>query len=340
MNIAVIRFSSLGDVALTSPVISSILNNNEEVNIWMITNPIFIDLFQKNERLHFINADLYGKHKGVLGLKKLVSEITVQSKIDVVVDLHDVLRTKLMKVFFKLKGIKTITFNKGRKEKQQLIKGDIPFEPLSHITKRYSMAFNTLVENHSLDENFKLYPSKDIQTPLEFNKNTFTVGIAPFAAHKSKEWGIDKVDELINHLSHLNILLFGSKDDKIQLESLENKYAHCKCIAGEYSLNEELKIISKISLMICMDSANMHLSTLTQTPVISIWGPTHHYIGYGPIHDINNIVEIPKETMPCRPCSIYGKINSESQRKCAKKSMDEITVEQVLKKVNDLLKAH
>ena len=84
------------------------------------------------------------------------------------------------------------------------------------------MAFNTLVENHSLDENFKLYPSR-IYKPLEFNKNTFTVGTAPFAAHK--EWG-DKVDQLINHLSHLNILLFGSKADKIRLESLENKYAH------------------------------------------------------------------------------------------------------------------
>ena len=89
-----------------------------------------------------------------------------------------------------------------------------------------------------------------------------------------------------------------------------------------------------------MDSANMHLASLTQTPVISIWGPTHHYLGFGPLNDTENIVEIPKEKMPCRPCSIYGKIKSNDQRECAKKSMEKITVQQVLDKVDQIINAH
>ena len=338
MNIAVIRFSSLGDVALTSPVISSILNNNKEVNIWLVTNPNFKALFEKNDRLHFINTDLYKKHKGVFGLQKLVTEITNETKIDVVVDLHDVLRTKLIRFFFKLKGVETITFNKGRKEKKKLLTGEIPFQPLPHITVRYSKAFATIVKDYSINKEFKLLNT--INSPIQLDMNTSTIGIAPYAAHKSKEWGDEKIDQLIKSLSNKNILLLGGKDESTKLESIAKKYNHCKSIAGKYNLGEELKIIANLSLIICMDSANMHLASLTQTPVISIWGPTHHYLGFGPLNDTENIVEIPKEKMPCRPCSVYGKVKSNDQKECAKKSMEKITVQQVLDKVDQIINAH
>jgi len=338
LNIAVIRFSSLGDVALTSPVVSSILNKNKEVNIWLVTNPNFMPLFEKNDRLHFINTDLNKKHKGVFGLQKLVVDITNETKIDVVVDLHDVLRTKLLRFFFKLKGVKTITFNKGRKEKKKLLTGKIPFQPLTHITKRYSKAFASIVKDYSINKEFKLLNT--INPPIQLDMHTSTIGIAPYAAHKSKEWGNEKIDKLIKSLSNKNILLLGGKNEIKELESIEKKHKHCKSIAGKYNLGEELSIIANLSLIICMDSANMHLASLTQTPVISIWGPTHHYLGFGPLNDTGNIVEIPKEKMPCRPCSIYGKIKSNDQKECAKKSMEKITVQQVLDKVDQIINAH
>ena len=332
MNIVVIRFSSLGDVALTSPVISSILKNNPDVCIWYVSNPNYNDLFQKNDQFHFISADLYGKHKGVLGLKKLVTEITNEIKIDAVVDLHDVLRTKIMKLFFKLKGINTITFNKGRKEKKELISGKIPFKALPHITDRYSEAFKTLVKNHTINTEPTL---TELNTsPLHIDENTVTIGIAPFAAHQSKEWGLVKIEQLINNLSNFDILLFGGESNLKELEILEGKYKNCMSVAGKFNLGNELKIISKLSLMICMDSANMHLAHLTGIPIVSIWGPTHHYLGYGPKNDLNHIVEVPKEILPCRPCSIYGKLQSKSQRKCARMSMEKIGVQKVLDKIN------
>ncbi len=337
MNIVVIRFSSLGDVALTSPVVSSILKNNPDVCIWFVSNPNHIDLFEKNDRFHFVSANLYGKHKGFFGLKKLVAEISNKVKIDAVVDLHDVLRTKTMKFFFKLKGFNTVTFDKGRKEKKELISGKLPFKALPHITERYSKTFKTLVKNHTLTQDTTLKNTK--ASPLTIDKNVTTIGIAPFAAHKSKEWGIDKIDDLINRLSNYNILLFGGKNELSNLQVLEKKYDHCLSIAGKFNLKDELIIISNLSLMVSMDSANMHLAHLTGIPIVSIWGPTHHYLGYGPLNDLENIVEVPKKLLPCRPCSIYGKIKTNNQIKCAKESMEKISVQQVLEKISLIIQS-
>ena len=253
-----------------------------------------------------------------------------------VVDLHDVLRTKIMKILFKFHGINTITFEKGRKEKKQLISGEIPFKALPHISKRYFDAFNSLVKNKNLNNG--PWINKSETTPITIEKNAINIGIAPFAAHKSKEWGIHKIEKLICQYKNHKILLFGGGEIELKkIELLEKKYKNCISVAGKYTLKDELSIISNLSLMICMDSANMHLADLTGIPVVSIWGPTHHYLGFGPLNNLNNIVEIPKELLPCRPCSVYGKIKSEIQRSCAKESMEKISVQQVIDKINPLI---
>jgi len=89
--------------------------------------------------------------------------------------------------------------------------------------------------------------------------------------------------------------------------------------------------------MISMDSANMHLASLVGTKVISIWGPTHHYFGFGPLNNEQLIIEKSRAELSCRPCSIYGKINNSEQQKCAEKSMQLISVEQVLEKALNVL---
>ena len=86
-----------------------------------------------------------------------------------------------------------------------------------------------------------------------------------------------------------------------------------------------------------MDSANMHLAALVGTPVISIWGPTHSFLGFSPLNNTDNIVEISREILPCRPCSVYGKIRTKKQEKCAFLSMDKISVEQVVSKLSEVI---
>ena len=81
----------------------------------------------------------------------------------------------------------------------------------------------------------------------------------------------------------------------------------------------------------------MHLATLVGTKVISIWGPTHHFLGFGPLMNENLIVEIDRKEMPTRPCSIYGKVTTSKQKECATNSMINISVNTVVAKIKSVM---
>ena len=273
MNILVIRFSALGDVALASIAVETVLKANPSVNIWFLSKPFHEPLFNEDKRFQFIGADLKNKHKGLVGLRKLTTEILESTQIDAVVDLHDVLRTKILLHFFRKKGVPVYSFNKGRKEKKKMLNGKVPFIKLTHSVNRYLNCFQELGLNASL-------------------KN------APFTAHKSKEWGFEKISKLIEQLTEFEILLFGAGENEItKLNQLSEKNPNCKLIAGKYSFKNELDIIANLDLMISMDSANMHLATLVGVKVISIWGPTHHYLGFGPLMNEDLIIEINRNAL-------------------------------------------
>ena len=102
MNILVIRFSSFGDVALLTPVLSSLLANNSDLKITLITNKAFSPIFNNIDRLQIIPADLKGKHKGITGLMRLAMETVNASKFDLGIDLHLSLRSRVIKFVFKL----------------------------------------------------------------------------------------------------------------------------------------------------------------------------------------------------------------------------------------------
>ena len=334
MNILVIRFSALGDVALASIAVETVLKANPSVNIWFLSKPFHEPLFNEDKRFQFIGADLKNKHKGLVGLRKLTKETLESTKIDAVVDLHDVIRTKILLHFFRKKGIKVYSFSKGRKEKKNMLNGKIPFKKLTHSVNRYLNCFQELGLNTALKDGPWLKTDNKLNKPL----NKKLIGIAPFTAHKSKEWGFEKITKLIEQLTHLDILLFGGGENEIiKLNQLAKKFPNCKVIAGKYSLKEELDIMANLDLMISMDSANMHLATLVGIKVISIWGPTHHFLGFGPLMNEALIVEINRKEMPCRPCSIYGKTSSSKQEKCAKNAMKKISVDTVLSKINTAL---
>ena len=108
----------MGDVALTSPVISSILNQNPKLEIVFLSRPFFQPFFQQHDRFTFVGADLKGKHKGPIGLSKLKKELCSTHQFDAVIDLHDVLRTKLLRNYFKIAGIPVYSIKKGRNEKK------------------------------------------------------------------------------------------------------------------------------------------------------------------------------------------------------------------------------
>ena len=340
MHLLVIRFSAMGDVAMIAPVFKALLRKTPDLKITFVSRSFFAPLFQFSERLNFVGVNL-SHYKGVFGLKNLSKELLKDQSFDAIIDLHDVLRTKIMRTFFKLKGQNVIVFDKGRDEKKAMLTAS-DFKPLKHATQRYLDAFKKLnLDTEITKEDLLSFPlSEKVSSFLKtIHGKEKIIGVAPYAAHNSKEWGEGKIKPLIQELTkqYTVLLLGGGATEVEKLKQLEQKFEGCFSVAGQFTFREELELISHLNLMISMDSANMHLAAICHTPVVSIWGSTHHFLGFGPLFNEQNIVEVSKDKLPCRPVSIYGKIKSKKDAKCAEKSMQMISVEMVLEKVNIVL---
>ena len=333
MNVLIIRFSALGDVILTIPVVNALIESNSNLNIWILSNVKNKTLFEFSDRVHFIGADLKGKHNKIYKLNSFVNKTHETNKFDIVYDLHDVIRSKILRFNFMLKGVKTRKYIKGRKEKKKLIAKKIDFQKLKHTSTRYLETF---------EKDFEKLSIKSFLHPLLVTENNTinlknTIGIAPFAAHSSKEWPIVNFVPIIESLPNYNFIFFAYGKREVDIIN-EVFYGFKNTSIADNNLNfsEQIKLIDSLSAMIAMDSANMHLSSITGTNVVSIWGPTHHFTGFGPLNNEDYIVEIPYKNLKCRPCSIYGKVNAKT-RLCAQKSMSKIKPEMVIKTLNKII---
>ncbi|MGH2644497.1 MAG: glycosyltransferase family 9 protein [Chitinophagaceae bacterium] len=315
MNLLVIRMSAMGDVALTLPVIRSVLESYPDLNITLVTREQFFPFFKNIERLDVVIADVKGKHKGIPGLFRLFLELRKSRKINTVLDLHNVLRSLILSFFFRITGVSVFKINKGRKEKKQLtIKKDKTFRQLMHTTQRYAEVFGNAGYPIKLSEHKNWFNENEISEQfLQQNnllpKNTTWIGIAPFSKHREKMWPLEKMEQVIQYFSKKDIKLFlfgGGINEISQLNNL-NKYPNTYIVAGILPLHQELALIRQLDLMISMDSANMHMAALSGIPVVSIWGATHPYAGFGPLNTNEKyIVQIPHEKLDCRPCSVFG----------------------------------
>jgi ADP-heptose:LPS heptosyltransferase len=299
----------MGDVVLTVPVIQNLLRKYPDTKISLLTNSFFHPFFYKIPNLILYPVDLKGKHKGFLGLNKLVKELTARHKFDVVIDLHSVIRTWIIGFFFKLKAIPVFRIDKGRKEKKAFIKSK-NHAVLPHTMDRYLHVFKRAGFNFSLEKSF-LKTDKDVEVQKQIHPKEIAIGIAPFAAHKSKQWGIDKVTQLIKQINQhykAQFYLFGGgKEEVEQLNILASKFKNTTNLAGSFKLNQELILLKNLDILIAMDSGNMHIATLLGIPVVSIWGGTHPAVGFRALYQPKeNSIQIPVDKLTCRPCSVYG----------------------------------
>ena len=116
---------------------------------------------------------------------------------------------------------------------------------------------------------------------------------------------MEEVIASLAKVSDVRVLLFGGgKREKDLLETWQSRYSGVFSLAGKYRLGQELAIMSKLSVMVAMDSGNMHLASLVRVPVVSIWGATHPYAGFMPWGEERTTVI--QTDLPCRPCSIFG----------------------------------
>lgn len=291
------RFSAFGDVAMIVPVLVEFLQQNPNVEIVMVSRHQFQDLFQGIPNLIFkgINLDDY---KGFFGLRKLGKSLINEFKPDHIADLHDVIRTKALNLYFTKHGYKVFKINKGKEEKEHLTDiWNLEKIPLKPTVERYADVLRAM--------NFPLQLSHQYQSQSNGVKEG--IGIAPFAQHQGKMLPLEKTLEVVKILAlNHKIYLFGGGKNEVEILNLwQQQIPNTENLAGKLSLNEELQTISKLKVMISMDSANMHLASLVGTRCISIWGSTHHFagfLGYG--QSKKDIVEV--QDLTCRPCSVFG----------------------------------
>jgi ADP-heptose:LPS heptosyltransferase len=302
----------MGDVAMSIPVIRALTEKHPECKITVLSKPFFKPLFDKIPQVSFFAAQVNTKHKGILGLFKLYRELK-KEKITHVADFHNVLRSKILRTLFIFNGNPCICINKGRTEKKALTrtKNKI-FKQLKTSHQRYAevlnkLGFNLDLSNPTLIEKKKLSEKITLITGLK--KDTW-IGIAPFAAFKGKVYPLQLMEEVIKEMASkgFKIFLFGGGKHEVKiLNTIEKTYKNVINLAGQLSFKEELEVISKLDLMVSMDSGNAHLAAMQQVKTITLWGVTHPYAGFAPFHQPDDYCLISDlEKYPKIPCSIYG----------------------------------
>ncbi len=313
MRILVIRTSAMGDVALITPLLKGMRKQYPSVEIVLLTRSSFKSFFDSFDGLELIFPDFRMRHKGPAGLLRLFSDIKKTGKLDHIIDLHDVLRSKILRMLFRLSRVKCSVIDKGRDEKRSLIKGGSK-KQLKHSVERYHDTFSSAGFTLAREDGPWIIPgsaARRIAVALMSSELKINIGVAPYARHKLKIWPEDKMVrllELVSEKYNPAIWLFGGDDETGMLEAFQKKVRNTVNVTGKYSLEVELAIMSKLDLMIAMDSSNMHMAALVGTKVISVWGGTDPLTGFGAwMQPDSYSISIPVADLICRPCTIFGK---------------------------------
>lgn len=330
-HILVIRLSAMGDVAMTVPVLRAFVKQYPDVKLTVLTKPHFKPFFRDLKNVEVFEAHFEQEHKGFFGLLKLSRQLDTL-RIDAVADLHNVIRSNVLRLGFFGKQFKQI--DKGRGEKKALVNGRI-FVPLKTTTERYADVFRAL--NFPLTLNFPKFPARiDLSSKLValIGKEPMKwIGIAPFAAHSSKMYPLEKMREVIEALSreHKIILFGGGKSETTTLKSFQSDFENVINVAGQLSMDEELDVISNLDLMLAMDSGNGHLSAMLGVPTVTIWGVTHPYAGFAPFDQPASNALLPdRMEFPDIPTSIYGNTYPSDYEQAAGSISPEAVVAKVL----------
>lgn len=340
-----IRFSSMGDVVMTVPIVYSLAKEYPQVRVTVLSRgyarPLFEDLAPN---VSFMEANLKRDYKGIRGLNTLYRRLTAKN-FTAIADLHGVLRSSYLRLRFNLANYRVEHIEKNRKERRQLTATrNKRTEPLPTAFERYAKVFERLgypIHDMSFHSIFPLEKGNLNMLPATIGPKKageIWIGVAPFAAHEGKIYPTDRLLEVVKTLAakhpKARIFLFGrgqrEKETFPQWTAQMSRMTNVETTL-EF-MQQELILMSHLDVMISMDSANMHLASVTGCPVVSIWGATHPkagYMGWG--QSEGNAVQ---RDMDCRPCSIYG------NKPCYRGDfacMQDISPEDIVEKVEDII---
>jgi len=292
----IIRFSSIGDIVLTTPVIRNLRKKFPGATIHYLTKEKFATIVESNpyvDKVILLKDDL----------NTTIEEIKSEA-YDQIIDLHHNLRT--MRIKSALPSVPFHSFNKLNIEKWIYTNFKINLLPQKHIVDRYMATVEKLgVTNDGLGLDYFI-PEKDKikEGDIPFSHTHGFVAIAIGAAHNTKKLPVEKLCELVAKIN-FPIVLLGGKEDFLNSEKIaevDNVKIYNAC--GKFSLNESADIVRNSNLVISHDTGLMHIAAAFKKNTLSVWGNTVPSFGMFPYQTKYEIFQVNK--LWCRPCSKIG----------------------------------
>lgn len=319
VKVLIIRFSSIGDIVLTTPVIRGLKTQLEgEVEIHYLTKKMYAGLLENNSYVSKIHT-----------IEKSTNEVIEDLKaenFDYIVDLHKNLRSARVKK--SLKGF-SFAFNKLNTQKWLLVNLKVNRMPDVHIVDRYLEAVKALgIKNDGEGLDYFLSENTKFKLPSSFNSNYVVLVLG--ANHATKRIPFEKLKEITAAKNKNFVLVGGKEDSKMgeQIEALAPERIFNAC--GKTNLNESALLIKNSSVVITPDTGMMHVAAAFRKRIISVWGNTVPEFGmypYLPKESQQQSYIIETKNLKCRPCSKIG------YNKCPKghfKCMLEIDPDKIL----------
>lgn len=341
-KVLVLRTSSFGDVALLAPVVYSVAARYPQVRFTIMTRQAFAPIFEQlGFNISILPLDMRKKHKGILGLIRMIGKVKARGYTHVA-DTHDVLRSKVIRWALAGPFTKTAKIDKGRGEKKGMVSTKQTIPPLRHTIDRYFEVFEKLgfkADNSFVNLFAFTHRNFTLLNNVVKEKEGTWIGIAPFAQHKGKIYPLEKTEKVVAMLSqrpNTSLFIFGAgKEELAVIKRWEEKYPNIISHHGLVNLRREILLISYLDAMFSMDSANMHLASLVEVPVVSVWGATHPSFGfYGFGQDIDNAVQL---NLDCRPCSVYGNVPCKYRGADEYKCLKQLSEESIISKIEQVL---
>lgn len=309
-NVLIICFSGISNVAAIVPLLDALDRRYPDCRFTVLSRNFLRPLFEHFAHVEFVGADIRREHKGVVGAYKLFKQCR-RTRFDVVIDLQDAWRTRIIRRLFRMCGTKTVVVDKQRREMQRLVKrGALKYRPLKSIFERYDEAFARA--GFAVDYQFVQLPPATAErrqrvTDVYGTKTGRWIGIAPLSIARGKTLPFRKMKNVIRHFDtqpDTKIFLFGAGEMENELLSdWQTIFTNVHAVHTSLRLDEELALMEQLDVMLTMDSGNMHLAALTATPVVSIWGATHPYAGFaGWRQTAASQVDV---DFSCRPCTAH-----------------------------------
>ncbi len=297
----IIRFSSIGDIILITPVVRCLRKQHPDAEIHFLTKEAHKDLVLNNpniDKVHLLQDDF-----------DAVVSVLQEEKYDYIIDLHHNLRT--LRVKKALKKVKSFSFNKLNVEKFIYTSFKINTLPKKHIVDRTFDAVQSLgITNDGFGLDYFI-PEKDIvpKQDIPTAHHAGYIGIVIGAALGTKKMPVHKLQELCKSINH-PIVLLGGKEDRAAgdlVASVDEMKVYNAC--GKFNLNESADLVRNAKLIITNDTGLMHIAAAFQKPIITVWGNTVPAFGMYPYYGSRSSqkfsnVEVHK--LWCRPCSKIG----------------------------------